>query len=60
LGELSAQRIVQADQVFDALKVNRFISKKWGAGLMMRREGLTEMIRQAYLAEVQAMRMIHH
>jgi len=57
---VNCKRLAQADSIYEALKVNRFICVTWGEGLKMRREDLNELIQQAYTAEMQALRTIHH
>jgi len=47
------RRIGLYDKTYDSLKVNRFICKSWGTNIRLRNEDLNEMIRQAYLEEVQ-------
>ena len=60
LESISIRRIGEFDNTFDSLKVNRFICKNWGNSLTYKSDDLSEMIRQAYLAEVQALRTMHH
>ena len=54
------RRISELDKTYDSLKVNRFICKSWGTNVKLRNDELSEMLREAYLAEVQAIRTIHH
>ena len=60
LESISMRRIGEFDNTFDSLKVNRFICKNWGNSLTFKSDDLSEMIRQAYIAEVAALRTMHH
>ena len=60
LDTVTNKRLTYFSEVFNSLKVNRFIYKKWGKGLSVTTDEINEMIRQVYFDEMQNMRNMHH